>query len=41
LASSTINATSNNVVVVQAANSTTAIPGLSTGYIKFKAKVQE
>jgi trimeric autotransporter adhesin len=41
LAGSAINATSNNVVVVQAANSTTAIPGLSTGYIKFKAKVQE
>jgi trimeric autotransporter adhesin len=41
LAGSAINATSNNVVVVQAANSTTAIPGLSTGYIKFKAKIQE
>ena len=41
LAGSTINTTSNNVVVVQAANSTTTIPGLSTGYIKFKAKVQE
>jgi trimeric autotransporter adhesin len=40
-AGSAINATSNNVVVVQAANSTTAIPGLSTGYIKFKAKVQD
>jgi uncharacterized repeat protein (TIGR01451 family) len=41
LVGSAINATSNKVVVVQAANSTTAIPGLSTGYIKFKAKVQE
>ena len=41
LAGSAINATSNSVVVVQAANSTTAIPGLSTGYIKFKAKVKE
>jgi hypothetical protein len=41
LASSTINTTSDKVVVVQAANSTTAIPGLSTGYIKFKAKVRE
>jgi trimeric autotransporter adhesin len=41
LIGSTINTTSNNVVVVQAANSTTAIPGLSTGYIKFKAKVKE
>jgi hypothetical protein len=41
LAGSAINATSNNVVVVQAANSTTAIPGLATGYIKFKAKVNE
>ncbi len=41
LVGSTINATSNNVVVVQAANSTTTIPGLSTGYIKFKAKVKE
>jgi hypothetical protein len=39
LAGSTINTTSDKVVVVQAANSTTAIPGLSTGYIKFKAKV--
>jgi trimeric autotransporter adhesin len=41
LINSTINATSNNVVVVQAANGTTAIPGLSDGYIKFKAKVKE
>jgi uncharacterized repeat protein (TIGR01451 family) len=41
LVGSAINATSNNVVVVQAANSTTSIPGLSNGYIKFKAKVQE
>ncbi len=41
LIGSTINTTSNNVVVVQAANNTTAIPGLSTGYIKFKAKVKE
>ncbi len=41
LTSSTINTTSNNVVVVQAANGTTAIPGLSDGYIKFKAKVKE
>jgi trimeric autotransporter adhesin len=41
LAGSTINTTSNNVVVVQAANSTTAIPGLSNGYIKFRAKVKE
>jgi SdrD B-like domain/Right handed beta helix region len=32
---------SNNVVVVEAANSTNPIPGLTSGYIKFKAKVQQ
>ncbi len=41
LAGSSINTAANNVVVVQAANSSTTIPGLSTSYIKFKAKVQE
>ncbi len=37
---SIINTSSNNVVVVQPANGTTTIPGLSDGYIKFKAKVK-
>jgi trimeric autotransporter adhesin len=32
---------SDNVVVVEAANSTDPIPGLTSGYIKFKAKVQQ
>jgi hypothetical protein len=40
LSGSTINTASDKVVVVQAANGITAIPGLSTGYIKFKAKVK-
>jgi uncharacterized repeat protein (TIGR01451 family) len=42
LSNSTVNETFSKVVVVQAASSTTNdIPGLTNGYIKFKAKVQE